>query len=209
MRKLGLLFLVLSVLAFGSVPSAKPGSYTPVPLIVTVNGCNPLTVSEICGDNGENDAVYIDGDQGVRANLDQYGSLIIDFQTTRAKIRGLVYKYDDASMPISGSNHYVSTIGGAFQAMGVGEANSIEVASCPLYDDDAATGQYRHSFNRDCQSGLGAIGEPLRATRTSLTTWVLEPSGDARVFSITTKGRTQVTDFGPFSLPFTMTLQAK
>jgi hypothetical protein len=95
----------------------------------------------------------------------------------------------------------VSTVGQ------VDESGRPESPQCS--DDDAAPGQYRHSFDRDCQSGLGPIGDPLLVTRTSPTTWVVGPTGNAQVFSITTKGRTQVTDFGSFSLPFRMTLEAK
>jgi hypothetical protein len=71
----------------------------------------------------------------------------------------LVYKYGSTSAPPgNGSNHYLSTIGSAMQAMT--NAQSIMVASCPLYDDDSGAQQYRHSFNRDCQSGFGPVGSP-------------------------------------------------
>ena len=144
------------------------------------------------------------------------GNVIIDFQTTRAKIRGLVYKSSGAisAPPGGGSNHYFSTIGlapgGALQAMTPG-GPTINVASCPLYDDDSGQPQYRHSFSRDCQSGFGSVGSPLVVTRTSASTWEIVPMAPAtsRVFSITTKGRVQVHDFGDFTLPFTMTLTAK
>lgn len=88
---------------------------------------------------------------------------------------------------------------------------SIYKASCLLYDDDSDQPQYRHSFFRDCGSGLGSVGSPLVVTRTSATTWEIEPEAPAtaRVFSATTKGRLQVHDFGDFSLPFKMTLTAK
>ena len=106
MRKSGLLCVALSMVAFGSDPSgapAKPGPYTAVPLNVTVNACDPPTASEICGDGFELDAdgntTYSDGQDGVSARIDVYGNIIIDFQTTRAKIRGLVYKYGPAPAP--------------------------------------------------------------------------------------------------------------
>jgi hypothetical protein len=220
MRKVGVLAVIGSIFAFGSLPSGappKPGTHTPVPLVVTMNACEVSTLAEICGDGFEQDdsgnTTYIDGQDGVRASIDQYGNVIIDFQTTRAKIRGLVYKYGDGSIsapPGSGSNHYLSTIGGALQAM-QSEGASINVASCPLYDDDSGQPQYRHGFSRDCQSGFGSVGSPLVVTRTTATSWEIEPMGPAtsRVFSITTKGRVQVHDFGDFSLPFKMTLTAK
>jgi hypothetical protein len=209
MRKVGFVCVVLTIFATGSVPSgspAKPGEHTPVPLIVTVNGCQTSLTSEICGDNLGGDAIYSDGEDGVKATIDKWGNLIIDFQTTRAKIRGLVYRYGATPAPPgNGSNHYLSTIGGALQPMAIG--TSIDVASCPLYEDDASRLQYRHSFFRDCQSGFGSAGSPLRVTRTGTTTWEVEPTGQARVFSITTASR--VEDFGEFNLPFRMTLTAK
>jgi hypothetical protein len=224
MQRVGFVAVILSIVAFGSRPSgapAKPGTFTPVPLEVTMNACTVSTLSEICGDafalDGDGNTTYADGQDGVRANIDQYGNVIIDFQTTRAKIRGLVYKYGDGSTstpPGGGSNHYFSTIGlapgSALQAMQPG-GPSITVASCPLYDDDSGQPQYRHGFSRDCQSGFGSVGSPLLVTRTSPTTWQIQPAAPAtaRVFSITTKGRVDVQDFGEFTLPFTMTLTAK
>jgi hypothetical protein len=152
------------------------------------------------------DAVYSDGEDGVKATIDKWGNLIIDFQTTKAKIRGLVYKYGATPAPPgNGSNHYMSTVGGALQPMAIG--TQIEVASCPLYDDDAVRLQYRHSFYRDCQSGFGPAGWPLRITRETLTTWTVVTTGPARVFGITTRGTVQ--DYGAFELPFQMTLTAK
>ena len=222
MRKVGFVVVVVSIFAFGSLPLGarqKPGTHTPVPLVVTMNKCEVLTPAEICGDgfavDEDGNTTYTDGQDGVRANIDQYGNVIIFFQTTRAKIRWLVYKYGGAlpAPPGGGSNHYFSTIGtpgGAMQAMPVGVESAINAHSCPLYDDDSGQPQYRHSFWRDC-SGLGVVGSPLVVTRTSETTWEIEPIplATARVLSITTKGKVQVHDFGEFNLPFKMTLTAK
>lgn len=221
MRKVGSVVVVVSIFASGSLPSGappKPGTYTPVPLVVTMNTCEESTLAGICGDGYEEEVpgktTYTDGQDGVRASIDQYGNVIIDFQTTRARIRGLVYKYGDGPVsapPGGGSNHYFSTIGGALQAMTPDGTSTINVASCPLYDDDSGQPQYRHSFSRDCQSGSGSVGSPLVVTRISLSTWEIEPMAPAtaRVFSITTKGRVQVQPFGDFSLPFKMTLTAR
>jgi hypothetical protein len=218
-RKVGFMCAVVTAIVFKAVLSgapAKPGTYVPVPLTVTVNACDESKSSEICGDGFQVDemgnTVYTDGQDGVQATIDQYGNLIVNFQTTRAKIRGLVYKYGSISAPPgNGSNHYLSTIGSAMQAMPNGQ--SITAASCPLYDDDSGAPQYRHSFSRDCQSGFGPVGSPLVVTRTSGTTWDVEPDVNtgamARVFGITVKGRQQLQDFGGYSLPFSMTVTAK
>lgn len=114
------------------------------------------------------DTVYTNGDQGVAASIDKWGNLIIDFQTTKAQIRRLVYDYtNDPSNPTTappgtGAHHYLSTIGGNLGTMQVGQA--IDVASCPFYGDNPS---YRHSFDRACQSGLGSAGGPLRRARRS------------------------------------------
>ena len=223
MRKVGFVVVVVSIFAFGSLPSGagqKPNTYTPVPLVVTMNACDAYRPAEICGDGFEQDAdgntTYSDGQDGVTANIDQYGNVIINFQTTRAKIRGLFYKYGSATPapPGGGFNHYFSTIGltpgSALQPMAPG--STVYAASCPLYVDDAGQYQYRHGFSRDCQSGLGPEGSPLVVTRTSATTWEIEPAAPAaaRVFSVTTKGRLRVQPFSPLmNLPFKMTLRAK
>lgn len=219
MRKLGLVCLVVSTFAMEAVPSGAPqkqGTYTPVPLTVTVHAQDSVgNPCGICGDDTDGwgnpvDTTYTDGDQGVKASLDKYANLIIDFQTTRSSIRRLVYNYaavdgnPSTTPPGTGSNHYISTIGGNLQPMQVGDL--IEVASCPLYDNEVS---YRHSFYRDCQSGFGSAGSALRVTRTSATTWEVEATGPARVFSITNKGGAQVQDFDNFVLPFKMTLTAK
>ena len=206
---------VVSVIAFAPVSSGagqKPGTYSPVPLIVTVDSLGGSCA--ICGDAPDGSGVYTDGQDGVKATIDQYGSIIIDFQTTRTKIRGLKYHYPGpgAVPPGDGSHHYFSTLslnaGGALQAMPLGA--SVYVASCPLYDDPSGRPQYRHGFYRDCQGGLGQEGSRLVVTRTA-TGWEVEPEPGAiaRVFSITTTGRTQVVDYGLMGLPFKMTLTAK
>ena len=211
------------VTAFAPVSSGagqKSGTYTPVPLIVTVepsdSADNPCA---ICAD-GAGD--YVDGQQGVKATIDQWGNIIIDFQTTRSNMRWLTYHYPVTTLPGDGSHqhHYLSTLAlgnGPLQNIQIG--NSIVVASCPLYDDPSGQPQYRHGFYRDCGSGLGAEGSKLVVTRKADNKWEVEPESVpgpgtelgawARVYSATTKGRAQVVDYGLMSLPFKMTLTAK
>lgn len=214
------LFLACGLsIAFAPVSSdagQKPGTYPPVPLIVTIDPLNDPSGNPQCGICGDGLGDYVDGQDGVKATIDQYGNIIIDFQTTRTKIRGLQYHYPVGSTAPPGdgsqSHHYISTISlgsGALQAMAV--PASIYVASCPLYDDPSGQPQYRHGFYRDCGSGLGPQGSRLVVTRRAMNEWEVEPESDAsaRVFSATTKGRAQVVDYGLMSLPFRMTLTAK
>jgi hypothetical protein len=215
------LVCVLSI-AFGPVSSGagqKAGSHTPVPLIVTVDSLGGSC--GICGDAADGSGVYTDGQDGVKATIDQYGNIIIDFQTTRTNMRWLTYHYP-VTMPTppsdgSHQHHYLSTIslgGGALQAMPVTSPNtSILVASCTLFDDPSGQPQYRHGFYRDCGSGFGSAGSPLVVTRTAINEWQVKPDPEsgakARVFSATTKGRLQVVDYDVMPLPFKMTLTAK
>jgi len=210
------------VIAFAPVSSGagqKPGTYTPVPLVVAVDPILDLSGTPtcgICGDNPDLSGVYVDGQDGVKATIDQYGNIIIDFQTTRTKIRGLKYRYP-ATAPVppgvppgDGSHHYFSTIkldGHPLQNMAQGDVT--HVASCPLYDDPSGQPQYRHGFQRDCQSGV-VDGAGLVVTRT-IDGWLVEPEAGALayVFSITTTGRARVFNYGLMSLPFKMTLTAK
>jgi hypothetical protein len=211
------LFLVCVVsIAFAPLSSGapqKPGTYTPVPLIVTVHPVDSANnLCAICDDGG---GPYIDGQEGVKATIDQWGDIIIDFQTTRTKIRGLKYNYPSTASPVppaGGWHDYLSTLplgNGALQAMVIG--TSIFVASCPLYNDPSGQPQYRHGFYRDCGTGLGPEGSRLVVTRRASNEWEVESESDAlaRVFSATTKGRAQVVDYGLIRLPFKMTLTAK
>lgn len=217
-------FLVCGLLiAFAAVSSGagqKPGTYTPVPLIVTVEAADSAgNPCRICAD-GAGD--YVDGQQGVKATLDQWGNLIIDFQTTRSNMRWLTYDYPGATPAGDGSHqhHYLSTLAlGNGPVQNIGIDSWIFVASCPLYDDPSGQQQYRHSFYRDCGSGLGPEGSMLKVTRKTIDRWEVEPElvpgpgtelgAWARVFSATTKGRAQVVDYGLMNLPFRMTLTRK
>jgi len=217
MRNLLLACVLFALSAVSSGAGQKPRTYTPVPLIVTVHASDSAAhPCAICGDGPDRSGVYIDGQEGVKATIDQYGDITIDFQTTQTKIRGLQYYYPATTPvpPAGGSHDYISTLplgNGALQAMAVG-GPSILVASCPLYVDPSGQPQYRHSFYRDCGSGLGPEGSKLVVTRTAIGEWEVEPEPGAwaRVFSATTKGRTQVAVYGDLmSLPFKMTLTAR
>jgi hypothetical protein len=216
---------VLSI-AFASASSGagqKPGTYTPVPLIVTVEAAD--SAGNPCGICADGQGDYIDGQQGVKATIDQYGNIIIDFQTTRTNMRWLTYHYP-VTTPVPPSDglhqhHYLSTIklGNGVPLQNIPSGGSIYVASCPLFAVDQL--EYLHGFYRDCTSGFGSEGSTLRVTRSAINSdeWEVEPEpvvgpgsqlgAWARVFSATTKGRTQIVDYGLMNLPFRMTLTAK
>src|SRR6476646_929411 len=74
--------------------AAKPGTTPPVALTVTVHDTDSTgTLCQICSDGG---GAYVDGTDGVSANIDQYGNIIINFQTGRNPLRKLHYEYSGA-----------------------------------------------------------------------------------------------------------------
>jgi hypothetical protein len=217
MRKVALTCAVVSLVTLGASTTRaqnKPGTLPPVSLIVTVNACDDSKATEICGDGFSTEAgntIYTSGIDGVEAKIDQYGNLIINFQTTRAAIRRLVYKYG-AAVPMPpgvGSDHYMATLGANLHTMPDG--TSVSVRSCPVYNDEAAQQQYLHSFDRDCSAGR--LGSALLVTRMDATTWEVEPDPStgamAYVFSRSIKGRSPLVPYGNISLPFKMELRAK
>ena len=74
--------------------AAKPGTTAPVALTVTVHDTDTNGMAcQICSDGGGG---YVDGTDGVAANIDQYGNIIINFQTGRNPLRKLHYEYSGA-----------------------------------------------------------------------------------------------------------------
>ena len=135
--------------------AAKPTTYPPMALTVAVDAQN----CGICPDDGGD---YIDGVDGVSAIFDQYGNFIFSTQTTRTKIRSLIYEYSAFNpaappMPESGSNHYMATLrvepGVGLQVLPQGESQRL--ASCPIYDDDSSAFQYPTRFLQRLPEGLG------------------------------------------------------
>ena len=220
MRKLSLVGVVLSLLMIVPVSSAgqKPPKLTPVPLNVTVHGLVNGDACQICGDAYElsgADTVYRHGQDGVEAVIDDFGNLILNFQTNVTRIRFLQYDYGTAppvGLDGDGSRHYLSTIevnqaDVPLQDLGLsGNATSQNVRSCPSYYDDRGV-QYRHAFQRNC--GGDATGTSfLVVTRVDDDTWTLEGSGSsvADVFHLSTRGKTTYIPDGDYALRFKMTL---
>ena len=147
MRKLSLVCVVLSFLVVHPVSSAgqKPPRLTPIPLIVTVHGLVNGNACQICGDGQEvsatdaADTVYRHGEDGVEAVIDDFGNLILNFQTNVTRIRFLQYDYGTmppAGLDGDGSRHYLSTIEEAaadVPLQDLGLLGSQNVKSCPSY----------------------------------------------------------------------------
>jgi hypothetical protein len=219
--------LQTSIVGHPAVGGGRAVKYTPVPLVVTVYDLDSDGVP--CGICSDGQGGYSDGVDGVSANIDQYGDIIINFQTTKAKIRGLHYDYSQAlggqpagwTAPPDGPNNYFSTIAGpgavALQTMLVGAAECLEGGPSDTFTDFNQT-QYRHDFHRPLNSFDVSTTSFLVVTRTSSTIWDVEPkSADCntgspkviRLFQTPTRANFSFTDDGLFYMPFKMTLQAK
>jgi hypothetical protein len=215
-----------SIACLSAMPAAqkKPNTTTPVRLTVEVADAGMRIQSDMSGP-------YVDGEPGVSASFDQYGSLIIAL----GPIRTFCYDY---SLPVDGQpasptspmcpgNTYVATsgLGGGvtkkFQDLGHGEAQCIRGE--PTYTlPDAKKTLYRHLFQRSA-NGMPAeetYSAYLLATRTAdlLTgqrTWTVESvntclnnpnSGIARVVSSPQLGKYQLTDWHRYDMPMKLTL---
>jgi hypothetical protein len=226
MRQLCLASAVLLMIATSPLASAppKPGTHPPVPLIVTVHDEFSTGVPcGLCGDGIVTSASgtdYVDGEAGVKAAIDQYGNLIIDFQTSKTQERGLLFRDAGGSTFSTGTNQYMATTTRAidppfvpFQAMSVGQTQ--RVRACPTYDDETNQRRYVHAFQRDCfvSDSAGDATSFLVVTRTSTTGWTVASEASAAhmatVFHVPTKGRIQNVTYEDRSLPFRMTLVAK
>jgi hypothetical protein len=195
-----------------------------VPLIVTVH--DTATDGSDCGICSDRLGDYVDGEDGVKAVIDQYGNLIIDFQTGRTQGRGLEFRKADGMTFATGTNQYMATITHSpthsddpdptyvpLQQMVVGDPPQ-RVRSCPTYDDDVTGRRYVHSFQRDCYVANSAADDSSFLWVTvvaNLTEWTVESTGshEATVFDVPTKGRIQGFHPGDRPLPFRMTLRAK
>src|SRR5258707_11284276 len=94
-----LLAAFVGVQGMATAWAAKPNTVPEVPLVVTVEGfASDGSPCRICGD-GLGD--YVDGESGVSARLDQYGSLIINFDATAsAGVLNLQFDYSDPLDPL-------------------------------------------------------------------------------------------------------------
>lgn len=234
MRQVCLASVVLVFVATNSPASAqkKPQTNTPIPLIVTVHsvhsdpdGEGPLTADDcgICGDAYPLDTDYTDGAEGVKAVIDQYGNLIIDFQTSRTQERGLLFRDADGSKFSTGTNQYMATITRStdppFSPLQTAPLNVPQnVRSCPTYDDEVNQRRYVHSFQRDCfvsGSAEGGDSSFLVVTRILVdgdVRWTVETEGaqhEATVFHVPMNGRISNVEYVDRPLPFRMTLRAK
>ena len=214
--------LFLAVVGFAG---KRPNTYPAVPLVVTAQAVDSdSSPCKICGDGlGQ----YIDGVDGVGASIDQYGNLIINFDTAQTPFRKLNFDYSNpvdpsnAFRPPASLNSYLSTVPGPdnvpIQNMTVGAEQCVQLG-ITFTDNDKKETQYRNSFHRNLTNFDSSQASYGVVTRISDTEWELEPkaagcnTGTPTVGELITTpsvGRFEFTDRGAFYLPFKMSLSAK
>ena len=218
MTRLAGIMAAAVLLAFGGpatvwAQGGKPSTFTPVPLSVNVAN---TTAERIRGDG----SLYENGaPDGTTATIDKYGNLIIRF----GRPITFVYGEDEGTAgPTSGDydSSYVSTLnagGKALQSLDVSESQCIRLN----WQYDIPGGWMRHGFNRGFDQYAHDDTSYAVVTYDGEDTWMVEPAavlcgsyanpaGVAKVFSqVSRKGKSVVTEYGNYSLPFKLTLTRK
>lgn len=225
MKRVALVVSVLSVSLLAVQPMArqggkkKPGGgggQTPVALSVTIeNTDSDINACDICSD-GLGD--YVDGQDGVSAQFDEWGNLIVSFGQ-----RQVNFMFDNVDLP-SGS-HVSSYIATRFTPalQGLEDQQSVCAEMNWVFRD--ATDEYKLLFQRDGGGSLDDVNASAWAvvTRVGPDTWSLEPracdappdgrlSGEdykAAIMSLPNRGKANVTSYGTEQMPFKLTLSRK
>jgi len=214
--------LVLSLLAAQPTarqgkkrPGGGGGGQTPVALSAAIeNTDSENNTCDICSDSAD---PYVDGQEGVSAQLDEWGNLIIDFGQ-----RQVNFTFDNEALP-SGPhvNSYIATRrSGPLQ--GLAEGDSVCAEMNWVFRD--ATDEYKLLFQRDGGGSLADVTASAWAvvTRVDAGTWSLEPRACdnpsegriggadymAALMSLPNRGKADVTSYGTEAMPFRLTLTA-
>jgi hypothetical protein len=212
--------------------AAKPNTTTPVPLNVVVDDSAGMRVTS------DGLGAYSDGVDGVGANIDQYGDVIINLQTTNVSYRKVQYSYAepldgqalpailasylDADRSISPEYSYLSTLRAnaadpKLQDLPVSAQSCLEGGFAFTLPDAKKT-QYRNSFHRGGTNvDRSAETSYLIATRVDSDTWTLEPAagcgfpleGVAQLIETPTVGKFSFKDRGLYHMPMKLTLSRK
>jgi hypothetical protein len=163
---------------------------------------------------------YIDGVDGTRANIDQYGNLIIAFG------RPVVFDYSEPAdgtgdpRAVSGSySSYISTLanGVAMQNVSPGTPHCIRLN----WQYDIPNGFFRFGFHRGFTLDDPDDTSYAVVTRVDLNTWEVEPRAGtcgtftnpdsvASVFTqVTQRGKWIVEEYGQYRMPFRLVLNRK
>ena len=220
--------VAVCVLALGALTmaGAKPGTVTPVPLDVEFDDSPGRRITS------DGQGPYSDGVDGVAAQIDQYGNVILNFQTTQSAMRKVHFDYsdpldatgappdEDGDNIIAPPNSYLATLPGngqKLQNMAVGSSQCLE-AGFSFTIEDASRTQYRNSFHRNLGANIDFTNTSyLVATRTLPTEWELEPKATPcqnvidviKLVETPTRGKFNFTDDGRYYMSMKITLKEK
>jgi len=167
------------------------------------------TACGICSDVGD---PYVNGQEGIRAQFDQYGNLTVDFG---ARSVDFSFGNPDLASGLHADSYLATRFSGGFlQDLGDGASACAEMNW--IFRDGAV--EYRLLFHRTGYPSPIDVAATAYAfvTRIDADTWTVEPRGAADcgvgddrlagVVSLPTKGRVVYTDHGDESMPFRLTL---
>jgi hypothetical protein len=212
-----------TVVGAGGKP--KPSGAVPVPLEVTIDPIGECDQqaggTAICPDPGDSGSPYVNGQEGVSAQIDQYGSLIIDFGTRNVLFKSVLLGQAAGLR----ADSYLATRGQTrLQELEV-DGSTCHQMNWVIYDGTFNGGgtEYRLLFQRSGYSGeIGTAVEQTAwalVTRTAANEWTVEPRAcggmsvddNAVIVSLPMKGKGGYTYVGesPEALPFRLTLTAQ
>lgn len=216
--------VLLGCVAGGTLQAQKFAKYSPVSLDVVIESSDSFGgACGICSDEG---GAYLDGIDGVTAEFDQYGNLIIDFLAGRSQTPFRKIQYDfrqpyaDGAVDrgvVAPDDNYMSTVHAPqtpMQLMGPGSTQCAGgIVTYTL--DDAKRTQFRVYFQRPLAPFDMSMTSGLLVTRVDENTWTVEtknagcadPSpGVGRLIETPTKGAFDYSNRGLYQMPLNMTL---
>ena len=213
--------LVLSLLAVQPMarqgkkkPGGGAGSQTPVALSVTIEDTDSNNnACDICSDGDP----YVNGQEGVSAQLDEWGNLIVAFGQ-----RSVDFSFEHPDLASASGSHVSSYIAtrrsGPLQSLAEGTSVCAEMNW--VFRD--AANEYKLLFQRDGGGPLADVDASAWAvvTRVDEDTWSLEPRAcdappdgrfagadyEAALMSLPNRGKADVTAYGIEAMPFRLTL---
>jgi hypothetical protein len=175
-------------------------------------------------DNAPVGSEYVHGEEGVVAQINEFGGLTIDFQSTAQSPRRVYFVYsgapDASAASYSGLRTQLTSANTALQSMATGATQCIPMGTAFSFADGSG---YRHSYR---SANIASIDTSATAygqvTRLDVDTWLLE-SGSVTggcngsdtahvaklVMNSASKGKTTYTDLGTRIVGFSLLLTRK
>ncbi len=210
----------------GAPRFARPGTYNPVPLVVTIaDQCQDATgASTPCNIHSDGLGDYINGSQGVGAQIDQYGNYIFDSGTTRTV-------FYDFSSPLPGypanpvttyqyNNHHFASMKPRtaadtaqwkpMQNMTVGAVECVALATGVSTSGSVGSRTTYHVlFHYNSEDNINTPTSYAIVTHTDDNTWTMVPvagCSDAHVNVGALRSSDESILYGYYKLPFSLKL---